>query len=531
MKAIEIVWENASAYQYIVKGSTNGRDWEILADRRNNKSAKAERIVLDTSMRLLRIETTGLPRGRWASIREIKLTGCDGKLIQNKRLKVVGKPESIAFDDSKWRMLNVPHDWGVEGPFRDDLENNTGLLPWKGIGWYRKHFEVDAKDEGKSIFVDFDGAMANAKIWLNGQYVGEWPYGYNSFRLNLTPYIKFGQKNVMAVRLDTTKLGSRWYPGAGIYRHVWLVKTSPVHVAHWGTTITTPTVTKAEGVVNLKVKLDNDSATQADVSVQTEIFGEKSYQSAEWSTVATSEWLKQPVAGNGNGEFECKVIVKNPVLWDIDQPNLYRAVTTVKVKGRVVDQVESTFGFRTLKFTARDGFFLNGRRVNVKGVCNHHDLGPLGAAVNTRALERQLEILKEMGCNAIRTAHNPPTPELLDLCDRMGFLVQVEAFDCWKIGKRANDYQVLFDEWHKQDLEAMVKRDRNHPSVFMWSIGNEMPDQMNHEMARMLTDIVHAVDSTRPVTMGCNNGKVGLSQAAQSVDVMGYNYHTFYSVT
>jgi beta-galactosidase len=427
--------------------------------------------------------------------------------------------EKTTYDDSGWRKLNLPHDWGVEGPFRNDLDNSTGLLPWKAIGWYRKHFTVSEADKGKIISIDFDGAMANAKIWLNGKYVGEWPYGYTSFRMNLTPYINYGSENVISVRLDTENFDSRWYPGAGIYRNVWLVKTNPVHIGHWGIFITTPEVTTKEALVNLNIDVKNQNET-ASVSVQATILNSENKNIAELKPVVAT------ISKQASHKFRLSLKVDNPNLWDIENPTIYKAVTKVLVDGKLVDMKVTEFGIRTIEFTSDGrGFLLNGKRVDIKGVCNHHDLGPLGAAFNTRAAERQLEILKEMGCNSIRTSHNPPAPELLDLCDKMGFLVQVEAFDCWKRGKKRKDYNVHFDAWHEEDLTAMICRDRNHPSVFMWSIGNEVPDQGNPQLAKALANIVHLVDNTRPVTSGQNKGKAGFNGYQEALDVFGYNYN------
>ena len=430
----------------------------------------------------------------------------------------------IELDDSAWRKLDVPHDWGIEGPFRDDLDNNTGKLPWKGIGWYRKYFSIADADKGKRIFIDFDGAMANAKVWLNGEYVGTWPFGYNSFRFELTPFLKFGAKNLLAVQLDTTKWGSRWYPGAGIYRNVWLVKTAPVHVGHWGVTVTTPTVTDASAEAKLAVNVDNQGGQETKVSVVVDIL-EAGPDGVAGKKVTTSSVAEKPVAAGASCTLDLAVTVANPKRWDIKSPSRYVARVTVKVGDKIVDVVDQVFGFRTIECTPRDGFKLNGRRVELYGTCNHHDLGALGTAFNTRAMERQLEILKEMGNNAFRTSHNPPAPELVELCDRMGILMMVEAFDCWKGSKTANDYSRLFDEWHAKDLQAMVRRDRNNPCVFMWSIGNEIREQKGPEMAKMLRDIVNAEDPTRPVIAGCNSAGAGYNGFQHAVDVFGLNYN------
>jgi beta-galactosidase len=427
--------------------------------------------------------------------------------------------ESTAYNDNKWRNLNLPHDWGIEGPFRDDLDNSTGLLPWKGIGWYRKHFVVSQSDKGKLIFIDFDGAMANARVWLNGHYIGEWPYGYSSFRLNLTPFINYGGENVISVRLNTEDFDSRWYPGAGIYRNVWLVKTAVVHIDHWGIYLTTPEITEEEALVNLRVNVINQDENVPGVSVQTIIYNSRN------EIVAKSKIVSADIPSFEAHKFLLKIKVKNPQLWDINNPMLYEAVTDIYVDEKLLDRQSTDFGFRTIEFTADKGFLLNGRRVDIKGVCNHHDLGPLGAAFNTRAAERQLEILKEMGCNSIRTSHNPPAPELLDLCDKMGFLVMDEAFDCWERGKGKKDYHIHFDAWYLEDLTAMIRRDYNHPSVFMWSIGNEVPDQGNPQLAKRLANIVHMEDPTRPVTAGCNRGNAGFNGFEKALDVFGYNYN------
>ena len=439
--------------------------------------------------------------------------------------------EAKDYDDSEWRVLDIPHDWGIEGPFRQDLEGSTGKLPWRGIGWYRKRLTIPASDKGKNIFIDFDGLMANSKIYLNGEYVGSWPYGYTSFRLDFTKFIKFGEENVLAIRLNTVDMDSRWYPGAGIYRNVWLVKTSNIHVGHWGTYITTPEASSSKGVVKNIVTVDNRSDQSEDVQLSMSIY-ELSDESVG-ERVKYTHPVKETVtiqAGESK-DVELSVSVKSPRLWSIENPNRYLVRTTLHVEGQQVDEYDTKMGFRTLKVTAHDGFFLNGKQVRIKGVCNHHDLGPLGAAVNTRAIERQLELLKEMGCNSIRTAHNLPAPELLELCDKMGFLVQDECFDTWHRAKRPMDYNVLFEEWHEKDLVAMIRRDRNHPSVFMWSTGNEIRDRGSEtglKISQRLTDICHREDPTRVTVNGCNGATRYMQNGFQNtVDVFGFNYTTY----
>jgi len=438
------------------------------------------------------------------------------------------EPENLqlpSVNDNAWRSLDLPHDWAIEGPFNDTLENNTGLLPWKGIGWYRKHFTISDNDKGKRIYVDFDGAMANAKVWLNGKYVGEWPYGYTSFRLDLTPYIIIGKENIIAVRLDTKNWDSRWYPGAGIYRNVWLVKTSQLQISNNGVFCTTPEIKKERGMLSVQAEVESHLSDPTPVSVKAVVYKLNDKFEQEGNPVAESIVATATIEGMKNHTFRLDIPVKNPVLWGIYKPELYKVTVTVLQGNTVSDKYETNFGFRTVIFTPRDGMLVNGERFEMRGVCNHHDLGALGAAFNTRAAERQLEILKEMGCNAIRTSHNPPAPELVDLCDKMGFLMEVEFSDVWRIGKVAKDYNVDFDAWHVEDLKAMVRRDRNHPSVFIWSIGNEIPDQINFYISTSLSTIVKSEDNTRPVTSGCNNAESGTNGFQKTLDLFGINYH------
>lgn len=432
-----------------------------------------------------------------------------------------------ATDDATWRTLDLPHDWAIEGPFSDTLENNTGLLPWKGIGWYRKHFVLDNADKGKMIYIEFEGAMAYAEVWLNGKYAGGWPYGYTSFSIDLTPYAEFGKENVIAVRLDTKKWDSRWYPGAGIYRNVWLVKTSPVHLSYNGVYCTTPEITEKDAVLSVQSEVENHLDSPVPVSLRASVFKIDAGGKITGNVIASSASDEASLQPSGNHVFRLDIPVKQPALWDLEHPELYRVVVEVTVNNRTVDQYATNIGFRTLEFTARNGFFLNGKRVEVKGVCNHHDLGALGAAFNSSAAERQIRLLKEMGCNAIRTSHNPPAPGLLDLCDRMGMLVQVEAFDAWKTPKKRNDYNKLFYTWHDEDLRAMVRRDRNHPAVFMWSTGNEVNDQNNPALSESLRRIVKSEDNTRPVTVGCNWDESGTDGFQKTVDVFGINYRLY----
>ena len=431
------------------------------------------------------------------------------------------------FDDSGWRKLNLPHDWGVEGPFKQEYPGETGKLPWWGIGWYRKHFSVPASDSDRQYALGVDGAMAYASVWLNGQWVGGWPYGYASWCLDLTPFLKPGADNVLAIRLDNPPDSSRWYPGGGIYRNVWLVKTAPIHIGHWGTYVTTPEIKPSAAALKLTVNVDNASKAGANVQVAAQVFEFDAQGSESARPVVSIAPVDLTVAAASTGTATLTTSLPHPKLWSVKHPNRYVVRTTVQQGGKLLDAYETPFGVRTIEFTADRGFLLNGERLPLNGVCDHHDLGALGSALNTRALERQIELLQQMGCNAIRTSHNPPAPELLELCDRMGMVVMDEAFDCWARGKKKNDYHLLFPDWHEKDLRALVRRDRNHPCVILWSIGNEIPEQgsaSGRAIAAELAGIVRSEDPTRPVTSACNNTRAGYNGFQKELDVFGYNY-------
>ena len=435
----------------------------------------------------------------------------------------------VGFDDSAWRKLDLPHDWGIEGPFKQDLPGDTGKLPWSGVGWYRKHFSLETAGNGQRLYLDVDGAMAYAAVWLNGQFVGGWPYGYTSFRLDLTPYVKWGAENVVAIRLDNPPESSRWYPGGGIYRNLWLVRTDPVHVAHWGTYVTIPAVSKELATVNVDFVIEDDSPDKVEASVSTRIYELGIDGKPGASPVSTSDTLLVDIdpAKARTARRSNLLTLGKPRLWDLQHPNRYLAVTTIDKGGKIVDRYETPFGIRTIHFDPDQGFLLNGEHVRINGVCDHHDLGALGTAINPRALERQVQLLQEMGCNAIRTSHNPPAPELLEICDRLGMLVMDEAFDCWRTGKRPNDYHLLFDDWAEKDLRALVRRDRNHPSVILWSIGNEIPEQGAPEgwkLAAHLAGIVREEDRSRPITSACSYLDAGYNGFQTALDVLGYNY-------
>jgi beta-galactosidase len=428
------------------------------------------------------------------------------------------------FDDSGWRLLDLPHDWSIEGDFSETnpATPGGGALPG-GIGWYRKTFSVDEDKRDKLYYIEFDGIYRNSEVWINGNYLGERPYGYSSFRFELTPWLKYGEKNIIAVRVDNSQQpNSRWYSGSGIYRNVWLVSTEKTAVDHWGVFVTTPAVDEQKALVRIETRIKRSTADDETVSLVTSVYDADKRQVAS----ATANDL---VLNDTLTSITQEVTVEDPLLWSDREPYLYRVVTEIIIGKRVADSYETMMGIRSFEFDPSGGFILNGVETKILGVCNHHDLGFLGAAVNTRAIERQLELLKEMGCNAIRTSHNPPAPELLDLCDRMGFIVMDEAFDMWKKSKTLYDYSLNWDAWHRRDLEDMVLRDRNHPAVFIWSIGNEIYEQWDSTgmpMARELAGIVRNLDETRPVTSGCNEPYTwNYIIKSGALDLIGFNYH------
>ncbi|HVU37660.1 MAG TPA: beta-galactosidase GalB [Opitutales bacterium] len=430
------------------------------------------------------------------------------------------------FDDSSWRLLNLPQDWGVEAPFDMSLNASTGRLPYFGTAWYRKHFTVPASAAGQRTLLDVDGAMSYASIWLNGHFIGGWPYGYSSFQADLTPYLKPGADNVIAIRLDNPNNSSRWYPGGGIYRNVWLETVNPVHTAHWSTFVTTPEITAQSATVNLKTEIYNESAAPTSASVNVDIYALDASGQITGQPVARGSAPAVNIAAGAIQPASLNLTVADPKLWDIDHPNLYAAVTSIEQNGKAVDTTRTNFGIRTIKFDPNGGFFLNGQHVRLNGVCDHADLGPLGSVVNTRGLERQIQILKEMGCNAIRTSHNPPAPELLDLCDRLGMVVMDEAFDTWDRSKTRNDYNQLWADWHTADVRAYVRRDRNHPCVILYSVGNEIGDQgsqLGNNILYELIKTVHAEDSTRLVDTN-NSSNNGFTSYPEDEYVFGFSY-------
>lgn len=444
----------------------------------------------------------------------------------------------VECDDSSWQQVTVPHDWAIYGPFsiNNDRQNvaitqdgqkeamehagRTGGLPFVGVGWYRLKFDIAKLEEHNRVTLIFDGAMSHARVYVNGHEAGYWPYGYNSFHLDVTPYVNEGS-NQLAVRLENKPESSRWYPGAGLYRNVHLVVTNDVHIPVWGTQITTPEVTDNYAKVIVRTELALPEGAKAELCrLHTDILN------AEGEVVATSE---DGIGLYNDRLIEQRIDVARPELWSVDSPTLYTAASKLYYDGTLRDQYTTRFGIRTIEIIPEEGMFINGELTKFKGVCNHHDLGPLGAAVNDAAIRRQIRIMKDMGCNAIRTSHNMPAPELVAACDEMGMMLMLESFDEWRTAKLANGYHNYFDVWVERDVVNLVRHYRNNPSVVMWCIGNEVPDQgdliWGPKLSRMLQDICHREDPTRPVTQGMDQPhNVVYNNMAATMDVAGFNY-------
>ena len=417
--------------------------------------------------------------------------------------------KNIGYNDSEWRLLDLPHDWSIEGEY--DENNEAGIrgayLPC-GIGWYRKSLEWDKAWEGKKVFIQFDGVYMNSEVWINGTHLGKRPYGYIGFAYDLTPYLKKGN-NVIAVRVDNSKVpSSRWYTGSGIYRHVWLSVTSDVYVPQWGTFVTTPLVNNNSASIDVSTTVKNESGRESRLSLETIIKDKKGNVVGKTASTFKVE---------DSVEIKHQLTIDNPALWSPETPVMYSIESIVKVNGKITDVYYTPMGIRTIEMSADKGFLLNGKSLKLKGLSNHHDAGPVGAAVPDDVLYRRLKMLKKMGCNALRTAHNPFSPEFYTMCDTLGFLVMDEVFDGWNKAKAKFDYGNYFDEWWQRDLEAFLKRDRNHPSVMMWSIGNEVP-QFTPEGQKRLVDFVKQFDNSRPITQG--RGYRG-----RYIDVAGFNGH------
>lgn len=445
----------------------------------------------------------------------------------------VSGAEGTSFNDTHWESVVVPHDWAIYGPFdrNNDLQNvavtqnfekeasvktgRTGGLPYVGVGWYRTRFDVEP---GRQTMLVFDGAMSEAKVYVNGKEACFWPFGYNSFYCDVTSFLNHGGKqNLLAVRLENRPQSSRWYPGAGLYRNVRVVTTGQIHVPVWGTQLTTPHVSEDYASVCLRTSVENAGRTE--LTVQTDIISPE-------GKVVSSKKNKGYI--NHGLPFTQNFIVEHPALWSPESPSLYRAVSKIYSGDTLLDTYTTRFGIRSIEYIADKGFFLNGKHRKFQGVCNHHDLGPLGAAINVSALRHQLRMLKDMGCDAIRTAHNMPAPELVSLCDEMGFMMMIEPFDEWDIAKCENGYHRFFNEWAERDMVNMLHQYRNNPCVVMWSIGNEVPTQWSAEgykVAKFLQDICHREDPTRPVTCGMDQVDSVLDNGfAAMLDIPGFNY-------
>jgi beta-galactosidase len=469
------------------------------------------------------------------------LTGCFASYAQNiagierKQLFDVdwkfflGDPAAAGakdFNDQHWRNLDLPHDWSIEGKInpKNPTGGAGGYFP-AGIGWYRKSFNVPTGWKDRNVAVYFEGVYMNAEVFVNGKSLGNYPYGYSSFSYNLSPYLEFGKENVIAVRVNNAQqVNSRWYSGSGIYRHVWMMVTDRVHVAHWGVAITTPGITSKKATVQVKTLLKNDLSSTQNILLKTLLWDKNSKS-------AGSDQVKIELPANSEKEITQTIPVSNPLLWSPETPDLYQAQVLVIKNRQIVDDTKTGFGIRSINFTVEKGFQLNGKTVKINGGCVHHDNGCLGAAAFDRAEERKIELLKAAGFNAVRTSHNPPSEALLNACDKLGLLVMDEVFDGWKTGKNKYDYAIYFNQWWKRDLDAMVLRDRNHPAVFMWSIGNEIVERGDPEAvetAKMLANAVKITDPTRPVTSAIvDNGKEWsiFDKLMAAHDVAGYNYH------
>jgi len=417
--------------------------------------------------------------------------------------------EKPQYSDKDWRLLNLPHDWSIEdlpnqkdgevqGPFtKASVGKAANGFTEGGIGWYRKTFTLNKTYQGKKTYILFDGVYMNSDVWINGHHLGNHPYGYTSFSYDLTNFLNpVGKPNVIAVRVDNSGKNSRWYSGSGIYRHVWLLPVNPIHTKLWGNYITTPVVSKGKASVSIQTAIQNTSNNRGAIVVKIDLLN-------SLGQVVASQKQPLTVPADSTATLTQKLTVNHPKLWGLDNPVLYKARVSLIADNQVIDQTITPFGIRSLKFDGQKGLLLNGQVIKLKGGCIHHDLGPLGAASIDRAEERKVELIKKAGYNALRTSHNPPSPALLAACDRQGMLVLDEAFDMWEKAKNPQDYHLYFKDWSQRDLESIILRDRNHPSVIMWSIGNEIfeaPDSSGYRNAKRLSDEVKKLDPTRPVT-------------------------------
>lgn len=475
---------------------------------------------------VLLVATMVLPSLQGQEVRKVTNIDADWKFF----LGDDQNAKDPAFNDASWRKLNVPHDWSIEGTIDQNAPSASGggFMP-TGIGWYRKDLVIPASEKGKRLFIRFDGVMANSDVWVNGQHLGHRPYGYSGFEYELTGKVTFGASNpnIVSVRADNlVQPASRWYTGCGIYRHVYLVSVNPVHLEHWGVFITTPSISTQQATVSVQSSVVNQSAKSAKVTVQTVV------SDADGKTF-TSATKAVTVAAGDTVMCSQEIVVSSPKIWDLETPNLYKAVTTVLSGRKAVDDMVNTFGIRDARFESETGFTLNGRSVKIKGVCLHHDGGPVGSAVPAEVWRRRFEILKTIGVNGIRVSHNPMDPVFYDLADQMGFLVMDESFDTWTAAKPRGEkgYNLYFREWWDKDTRAMVMRDRNHPSIVIYSVGNEIRDRLNSERGRQdllnQRDLIRQLDPTRPITMALFNPammQVYTNGFSELLDVIGQNY-------
>ncbi len=518
VKTIIIQWEKPNNFECdveIVSGSQRKTRTLAMKGTETLRIPVGNRYVSSIKLTIKK----GVNNRSWASVREIIFLNDKGEQIPVKKAKyTTSGPVAVSYDDSEFKEVQLPHDWAIESPFLVDEPNETGKLPWNGWGCYRKTFEVPEEFNKKEdrYYLDFDGVMSNPKVFVNGAFAGEWAYGYNSFRVDITPYLKAGKSNLVAVIASNLPRSTRWYPGAGIYRHVWLEKTKAVHLSHWPVYVTTPKVSKSESTVEICTRVTNTSDEDKEITVRQSV-GKAKAKPVTKVVPAGEEW-----------ELSQRIKIKRPKLWSCENPHLYHVKTTLSQGETELDSHVTSFGVRHVEWRPQ-GFFLNGKRVQIKGVCEHHDLGALGAAFHTRAYERKIEILKNMGCNSIRMTHNPPAPEVLDLCDKHGILVIDELFDIWEAQKydKVNGYHRYWPEWWKKDVRNFMLRDRNHPCIIAWSGGNEIPElatARGREVSSMLRAEMKKYDKTRPYTVGSNDPGSVSNGFAETVDVFGFNY-------
>lgn len=516
LKEMRIYWEKADEQkvevEFYLSGGVTEKQIVLMRDESAQIDMKGR---IPERVRLIFSESS---RRAWASVREIELVGMDGKLVMPIKKENPTAPAMPEYDESAFCPVQLPHDWAIGSPFLRDEPNETGKLPWNGYGWYRKHFEVpvDFSPEKDRYYIDFDGVMSHPQVYVNGKKAGEWAYGYSSFRVDVTPFLKPGKDNLVAVRASNKPLSTRWYPGAGIYRHVRLEHAAPTHIAYNGIYVTTPMISSDGATVWIETSIENTGTTTTEFTVEQKIDGE------------TAQPVHATLTPGESCTVEQKLFLPNPKLWSCEEPNLYLLTTTLSQKGATAEVRNTRFGVRHIEWKP-DGFYLNGKRVPLNGVCEHHDLGALGSAFHRKAWERKVFKLKSMGCNSIRTSHNPPAPEALDVCDEQGILVLDELFDIWKAQKydKLNGYHRDWDQWWKRDVENFVRRDRNHPCVIMWSGGNEISEITSAggvEICRNLRDEFRKYDTTRPFTVGVNNVKGAWNGFGDVLDVMGFNY-------